>query len=326
MKITRGVLLAASVLALASCSGYRNHSEIKALNQVQPVGSPFTQSLTTEYRAFSNDEMNKMFDYPDALHFARKGLAAARGEVVMPEPISDWNLTPEHQEELGAGRARLISAFDNGARETNPQLSAHAQAMFDCWIEQQEEDWANNTTMSCKAAFNDALNKLESQVGRPAAPAPTPAPAEAANAPDTSHPMKAEDAMYLVFFDFNKSSIGPGGQSVVDTVAQEIKGRSLTSVNIVGNTDTMGTEQYNQRLGQRRANAVRDALVKRGVEASLIRTESRGEDNLLVKTPDQTREPANRRAEITFNGGSQGAGAAPAPAAAAGDNGAPPAQ
>ena len=315
MKIARGILMTASLVALASCSGYRNHSEIKALNQVQPVGSPFTQSLTSEYRAFSNDEMNKMFDYPDALHFARKGLAAARGEVVMPEPISDWNLTPAHQEELGSGRARLISAYDNGAREQNPQVAAHAQAMFDCWIEQQEEDWSNNTTMSCKAAFNDALNKLESQVGRPAAPGPMAAPAEAANAPDTSKPMKAEDAMYLVFFDFNKSSIGPGGQSVIDTVAQEIKSRSLTAVNVVGNTDTMGSEQYNRRLGQRRANSVRDALAKRGVESSLIRTESHGEDNLLVKTPDQTREPANRRAEITFN---QGSGS--------GDTGTPPAQ
>jgi OOP family OmpA-OmpF porin len=50
----------------------------------------------------------------------------------------------------------------------------------------------------------------------------------------------------------------------------------------------------------RRANAVRDALVKRGIDASLIKTESRGEDKLMVKTPDGVREPANRRAEITF--------------------------
>ncbi len=300
MKIARGLLLTGALLALASCSGYRNHSEIKALNDVQPVGSPFTQALTNEYKNFSNDEMNKMFDYPDALHFARKGLAAAKGEVVMPEPITDWNLTPPHQEEMGTARARLITAFDLGARDAAPALAANAQAMFDCWIEQQEEDWQNNDILSCKSKFLDDMSKLEAQVGTQApAPAAVPAPAESA-APDMSKPMKVEDAMYLVFFDFDKSTIGTGGQSVLDAVAKEIKSRNLKGINVAGNTDTSGSNKYNDKLGQRRANAVRDALVKRGVDASLIKTESRGEDKLLVKTPDGVREPANRRAEITF--------------------------
>jgi OOP family OmpA-OmpF porin len=106
--------------------------------------------------------------------------------------------------------------------------------------------------------------------------------------------------MYLVFFDFDKSTIGTGGQSVLDAVAAEIKNRNLTAVNVAGNTDTSGSNKYNDKLGMRRANAVRDALVKRGIDASLIKTESRGEDKLMVKTPDGVREPANRRAEITF--------------------------
>jgi OOP family OmpA-OmpF porin len=308
MKTTRALLLSGCLLALSACSGYRAHSEMQALNEAKAVGSPFTQALTEEYRSFSNHEMNQMFDYPDALHFARKGLAAAKGEVVMPEPISDWNLTPPHQEELGTARGRLIAAYDLGARDSQPQLSAHAQAKFDCWIEQQEEDWQKNDIVGCKSEFLDAMNQLEGLVGKSPAPAAAPV---ADNGPDMSQPMKAEDAMYLVFFDFDKSNVGTGGQSVVDAVAQEIKSRSLTSVNIVGNTDTSGSNKYNNKLAMRRANAVRDALIKRGVDASLINVTGRGEDNLLVQTPDGVREPANRRAEITFNGG----GAGPAPAA-----------
>jgi OOP family OmpA-OmpF porin len=300
MKIARSLLLTGALLSLSACSGYRANSEMKALDEVQPVGSPFTQALTKEYRSFSNDEMNKMFDYPDALHFARKGLAAAKGEVVMPEPISDWNLTPPRQDELGTARARLVTAFDLGARDAAPQLSAHAQAMFDCWIEQQEEDWKNNDNLSCKSAFLDAMSKLEGIVGTQAqAAAPVQAPSEAA-APDMSKPMKVEDAMYLVFFDFDKSGIGSGGQSVLDAVAQEIKSRSLSTVRIVGNTDTSGTHEYNQKLGMRRAIAVKDALEKRGVSPSIMKVESHGEDTLLVKTPQGVREPANRRTEITF--------------------------
>ena len=50
----------------------------------------------------------------------------------------------------------------------------------------------------------------------------------------------------------------------------------------------------------KRANSVRDALIERGVDATLIKVEGRGEDELLVQTADGVREPANRRAQITF--------------------------
>lgn len=107
--------------------------------------------------------------------------------------------------------------------------------------------------------------------------------------------------MYLVFFDFDKSEIGAGGQNVLDAVAEEIRSRSLNAVTIVGHTDAAGPKSYNNKLAMRRANSVRDALIQRGVNASLIRVEGRGEDNLLVQTADGVREPANRRAQITFD-------------------------
>ena len=79
MKVIRSLVLGACVIGLGACSNYQAHSEVKALNEVQAVGSPFTQYLAGEYRTFTNRELNEMFDYPDALHFARKGLAAAAG-------------------------------------------------------------------------------------------------------------------------------------------------------------------------------------------------------------------------------------------------------
>ena len=148
MNSIRGIsslaLVAAASLALARCSGYKSQSEVEALNEAQAVGSPFTQTLASEYRDMANYEQNVMFDYPDALHFARKGLAASAGEVVLPEPVSDWNLKPEHIEELSAARSKLVMALDAGAREANPKAAAVAQARFDCWIKQQEENWQKN--------------------------------------------------------------------------------------------------------------------------------------------------------------------------------------
>lgn len=299
MKL-RGIVLAGLTLTLAACSGFGKHSEIQALNEVQPVGSPFTQSLAAEYRDFANRENSQMFDYPDAIHFARKGLAAAAGDVVMPEPISDWNLTPAHMEELGTARGRLITAFDLGARDIAPQLSAVAQARFDCWIEQQEENWQEADIIGCKSQFMEAMNQLEGMLQKPApVPADDLAPVSALDA-GAAGPMAAEDSMYLVFFDFDKSGITSGADSVLDAVAAEAAKRSVKAIEIVGHTDSSGANAYNERLAIRRANAVRDALAKRGIDVAVMNVDGRGERELLVKTADNVREPANRRAQISF--------------------------
>lgn len=308
MKLSRAialtVLAATTALTLSAC-GFRSHSEVEALNQVQSVGSPFAQALTTEYRALANTLQNKTMDYADSLHFARKGLTAARGEVVLPEPIADWNLRPEHIDDLAPARNGLIAALDRGAREQSPQLAAAAQAKFDCWIEQQERNWGKDANVTCKSEFLNLLNQLGASP-MAAAPEVVPAPPAAdmmapvtAMAPPTT-PLEAADAKYIVFFDFDSSKVDAGGRGVVDSTAQEINRQQLSSVVVTGHADTSGSESYNQRLGMKRANAVRDALVSKGVSASLLQVESRGESELMVQTPDGVREPANRRAEVTF--------------------------
>jgi OOP family OmpA-OmpF porin len=297
MKNLRGISLLAVIVALSGCNGYKSHSEVEALNQANAVGSPFTQALSAEYRDFANREQNIEFDYPDALHFARKGLAAAAGEVVLPEPVSDWNLKPEHIEELSAARASLVAALDRGARETNAKAAATAQSRFDCWIEQQEENWQTSEILSCKSQFADAMNALGGMIAPPADDAMPPVTAGAA--PVT--PMAPEDAKYLVFFDFDSAKVDAGGNSVLDSVAAEIAKQRVTGVNVVGHADASGPKSYNKRLSAKRANAVRDALAAHGIDAGLLAIDSKGEDALMVPTPDGVREPANRRVEITFS-------------------------
>lgn len=298
MNIFRNVVLVTGMAALSGCTAFTSFSEVEALNDAKPVGSPFTQSLATEYRDFSNNELKSNFDYPDALHFARKGLAAASGEAVLPEPVADWNLSEKHLQELGAARGRLIVAYDLGARETNPALSARAQAKFDCWIESQEEHW-KDTDVPCKKDFMDAIAQLEGQLQPPA---PVQEVVEPMNnyGVDPNAPMAAENAMYLVFFDWDRSNIGTGAQSVLDAVAAEVAKNPPAAINVVGHADTSGPDDYNERLALKRANNVKDALIQRGVDASIIMVDARGEKELLVATPDNVREPANRRVNISF--------------------------
>jgi len=305
MKTLRNLVLTAGMVALAgtttACTAFTSFSEVEALNEAQAVGSPFTQSLADEYRTFANSELKDMFDYPDALHFARKGLATASGEAVLPEPVSDWNLSESHLQELAAARGRLIVAYDLGAREVAPALAARAQAKFDCWIEGQEENWHDaGGEQACKDGFLNSVGELEGMLQAPPAAEPEVVDTGAFDI-DPSEPMAAEDAMYLVFFNWDSSKLGTGALNVLDAVADEVAKNPPQTVNIVGHTDTSGPDAYNQRLAFKRANNVKDALVQRGVDANIIMVDAKGEKELLVETPKDIREPANRRVNISFN-------------------------
>jgi len=298
--ISRPLMLTATIALVAACSP-KKFDEVQAINEVSGSGNAFTQALTTEYRSFVNSELDSYEDHADSLHFSRKGLSAARGDMVMPEAVSDWNLMPGQAEELIVARSRLVNVFAFGAREMQPQLSAVAQARFDCWIEEQEENFQQDQISACKSQFMDALAQLEAAAPPPPMPAPEPAPmVENDLGIDPSQPMAIENAKYIVFFDFDKSNLNAGANSILDAAAEEAKSRNLNAVLVVGHTDTSGSNAYNERLSMKRANVVRDALAQRGVNSSLIMANNRGENELLVDTADGVREPANRRTEITF--------------------------
>ncbi len=290
MKSVRNLVLAAGVVALSGCTMFDTYSEVEALNEANPMGSPFTQALAGEYKTFANLQLDDNLDYPDALHFARKGLAAAAGEAVMPEPVSDWNLSETHIKELAAARGRLVITFDLGGREIAPATAALAQAKFDCWIEQQEENWKSDEGVECKQDFLGALAELEGLVQQAPQAVETPEPP----------PMIPEEAMYLVFFNWDASDLSSGAKNVLDAVAQEVLKNPPSQIIINGHADTSGSHEYNKKLAFKRASNVRDALVERGLSADIMVVESHGEEELLVETSDNVREPANRRVNISF--------------------------
>ena len=314
MKPLHSALLIVGIISLGGCSVFDSYNEVNALNNTQAVGSPYTQALANEYRNYANTELISNFDYPDALHFARKGLAAASGENVMPEPLSDWNLNEEHIHDLGAARSRLVSAYSLGSRELAPALSARAQGDFDCWIEQQEERWYNNTPKetSCKGGFTRTIAQLEKTIEDAAAPPaitvakiqarpvdPIISSIEVVDMTPTK-PMSNEEAIYLVFLNWNSTKLGASALNVLDAVAEEIKKHPPQSIQLVGHADTSGASKYNERLAFKRSVEIREALNARGVDPALMSIEGRGEDELLVATQDNVREPANRRVSISF--------------------------
>jgi outer membrane protein OmpA-like peptidoglycan-associated protein len=102
---------------------------------------------------------------------------------------------------------------------------------------------------------------------------------------------------YLVFFDWNKADLTDRARQIIGEAASA-RGTGVTRIEVNGYTDRSGSDQYNQGLSTRRANAVAAELVRRGVPRNEIATRGFGEANPLVPTADGVREPQNRRVEI----------------------------
>jgi len=115
-------------------------------------------------------------------------------------------------------------------------------------------------------------------------------------------------------FAFNKAVLSPQGMGELDRFLQELQGASFSSILVVGHTDPFGTDGYNLQLSQRRADAVMNYMVSRGVPADRIRAEGRGESQLKV-TPEECAARGaksraaliacyqpNRRVEVTVTG------------------------
>ena len=132
-----------------------------------------------------------------------------------------------------------------------------------------------------------------------AAPAPAPAPA----APPPPAPM-SEKVTYAAdaFFDFDKSVLKPAGKAMLDDLVSKIKMMSLEVVIAVGHTDSVGSNQYNQKLGARRAAAVKAYLVSKGVDANRVYTESTGQTDPIASNKTAEGRSKNRRVEVEVVG------------------------
>jgi outer membrane protein OmpA-like peptidoglycan-associated protein len=105
---------------------------------------------------------------------------------------------------------------------------------------------------------------------------------------------------YMVFFDWDRSNLSAQALNTIKQAANAFKTKGNARITATGHTDTSGPENYNMALSLRRANAVKDALVREGVPATAMAVIGRGEQGLLVPTPDGVREPQNRRVEIVI--------------------------
>jgi OmpA-OmpF porin, OOP family len=123
----------------------------------------------------------------------------------------------------------------------------------------------------------------------PPAPAIAPPPPPPVNPPS-----------FMVFFDWDRSNLSAQALNTIKQAAGQYKTKGSARVTATGHTDKSGPESYNMALSLRRANTVKDALVREGVPATAISVIGKGESQPLVQTADGVREPQNRRVEIVI--------------------------
>jgi peptidoglycan-associated lipoprotein len=107
-------------------------------------------------------------------------------------------------------------------------------------------------------------------------------------------------ARKVIYFDFDKSEIKPEYTDIVTTAAHNLTANPRLKMKLEGNTDERGTREYNIGLGERRAQAVRRALMLQGVAESQVTTVSFGAERPAVEGDDEAAWSKNRRVEVVY--------------------------
>jgi OOP family OmpA-OmpF porin len=140
-----------------------------------------------------------------------------------------------------------------------------------------------------------------------------PKPAEKVAPPTAGPKPQREDVKVAAdaLFDFNKAVLRPEGKAKLDEVAAKAGAIQLEVVTAVGHTDRIGGDAYNQKLSERRANAVKDYLIGKGISADRIYVEGKGKTqpvtrdtckgNAKTKALIECLQP-DRRVDITITG------------------------
>src|SRR5438094_5140834 len=195
-----------------------------------------------------------------------------------------------------------------------------------CW---KTTDWTPDKAM----APCDAVRRVEAPVPPPVAvappPPPAPAPTPLVTAPPAPPPIIEQISLSSdVLFEFDKAELRPGGQQKLDEVAERVKGANVQQIDLIGHADRIGSEQYNQKLSEKRAEAVKEYLASKGVEQNKVRSEGRGKsepvtgDECKGMTGEKLKAclQPDRRVDVDVRGERQVA-ASEAPAAAGGTAG-----
>lgn len=104
---------------------------------------------------------------------------------------------------------------------------------------------------------------------------------------------------FLLYFQTGGVELTPESRALIAQIKGAVENRQAADISVIGHSDTVGKAENNEALALKRAQEVANLLQQSGVSPLAVVVESHGERNLLVKTPDETAEPRNRRVEVS---------------------------
>lgn len=318
----------------AACSAVLAISACAAPDAPTTPPSAFDAALAGYYATLADAEYAES-DFLDYWRFRAKQRAAEAGMTPQADALSDRALPERLAPALAAARAELIARVDDIARLVSPDAAAHAQAAFDCWIQEAEEDLAQPELETCRRDFEAALASLGAAerdlvVLLPSATATAIAVSGggqtiavdqayggvAGSASQLSRTARLDEAgvakalagaigrepeafaSYTVYFETGGAELAEGAQAALDAAVADATSRRAARVAVYGHADRVGSQSANVRFSRARAERVAQLLVAAGVPAADVASDSFGELRPAVPTPDGVAEPLNRRVEI----------------------------
>ena len=262
----------------------------------------FQEHLLSEYKKRASFEAEEMHDWNSAKLYSEKALKSLETDEIYPEEISYWKIPEEHIKEIKIAYENLMTIYKD-AKNIDPINLARAISSLDCWSEQQEENWQTWDINSCKNDFLKAMHNIYEKISAQENEQ------EISNNKDNNLENETKDEvtimtkneneelMQIIYFDFDQFNLSDISKDKIKTFLNNY-GSDINEYLVVGHTDTKGTNKYNLSLSIKRAEVVKEILINYGINQNNIKILGKGEESLAVDTPDDTKQPANRRVEI----------------------------
>lgn len=282
MSSHRMAALIAFALSAAACAS----SPLHQARKLDVRGSIFDKALHANYVALSASEW-RQGDHKDSDAYAARAIAAGSAMPSEPEPLESGKLPADKLAELAEARERLLAAFANGARERSPVQAARAQVMFECWMQEQEENGQPQDLVDCRQGFVTAMDEI--------APPDATVGAEELTVDLWSNAVHVEG----INFDSDSAKLREDALPALRNLLSVLHGNPDLTLRIEGHTDSAGPESYNLRLSQRRAQAVVDWLIENGIDAARLQARGIGETEPVADNDTMVGRAANRRIDLT---------------------------
>ena len=197
----------------------------------------------------------------------------------------------KHEYHIG----RLIGSIAAGMLLANVAVAHEAGTVTDGYVGDSQKHYITHSTGDCVRTGSWKKEDQTVDCGLvPVAKAPPPPPPPA---PPTYEKFTlAAEAL----FDHDKSVVKQAGKDALHALDNKIKskGATVVDIDVIGHTDSDGSEEYNQALSIRRANAVKDFMVSEGIDASIIDVSGKGELSPIADNRTREGRALNRRVEI----------------------------